>query len=270
MKTRPLATPQNTAQGHGVYAAMGATLALVLMLLTQWPATWVASGVRQLSGGRVLLVDSQGSLWQGSAHIALSTGESTASATAWTPRLHWQIAATALNTLEIRWRTSESTGTSSWVWRLQWQPGGLVLTMSDMDWRLPTAWLSGWGAPWNTIQPEGELRLQTRQWRWQQNGHQWRNDGQLSLHLLGLSTRLSSLRPLGDYKLQWMGGDAPKITLETLQGPLQMSGQGQWLERGVVFEGEAWAEHPSDEIALTNLLSVLGNRKGTRAILKMG
>jgi general secretion pathway protein N len=130
--------------------------------------------------------------------------------------------------------------------------------------------LTGWGAPWNTIQPDGELRIQTRQWRWQQDGARWHNDGQITLQLLGLSTRLSSLRPLGDYKLMWMGGDTPQISLETLQGPLQMSGQGQWRDGRVVFEGEAWAEHPDDEIALTNLLSVLGNRKGARAVLKMG
>ena len=47
-------------------------------------------------------------------------------------------------------------------------------------------------------------------------------------------------------------------------------GEGEWQQGRIRFLGEAWAEESTDEIVLSNLLSVLGNRKGPRAILKVG
>lgn len=262
--------PRLRLRGSGRFAASGALLALVWVLLTQWPAAWVASLVQMFSGGRVLLLDSRGTLWQGSAHLALTADKHASTASAWSQRLHWQIDVTGLSSVKIRWRTPDQAGAPEWVWQLSWQPSGLELRLSDVDWRLPTAWLAGWGTPWNTVQPEGVLRIESRQWRWQQNGPKWRMDGQFTLNFLGLATRLSSLHPLGDYRMQVLGGDSPQISLETLSGPLRMAGQGQWQQGRLVFEGEAWAEQASDEIALSNLLSVLGTRKGPRAILKVG
>ena len=265
---RPLPTPKRTERA-GWFAALGAILALIGVLLVQCPAAWVAAWVKQASDGRIVLLESRGTLWHGSAHLALSAGGGS-SASAWTQRLQWQWVLTGLNGVEIRWLAPGQAVATPWVWSARWHPHGIEIHLGDVDWQLPTAWLSGWGAPWNTVQPEGVLRLQTKLWRWQQQGPQWRADGQLTLSLLGLSTRLSSLKPLGDYQLQVWGGERPHLALETLSGPLRMSGEGEWQQGRIRFLGEAWAEESTDEIVLSNLLSVLGNRKGPRAILKVG
>lgn len=250
------------------FAALGATLALLGVLVTQWPAAWLASAVQHFSGGRVLLLESRGTLWQGSAHLALSAGGGS-TPSAWAQRLHWQVSLTELNALQIQWSTPGQSQ-APWVWKAQWQPSGLAFSLGDVDWQLPTTWLSGWGAPWNTVQPEGVLQIQSRQWTWRQTPQQWRADGQITLSLLGLSTRLSSLRPLGDYQLVLHGGESPRLALDTLSGPLRLSGEGRWQQGRIQFLGQAWAQEPSDEIVLSNLLSVLGVRHGPRAILKVG
>ena len=62
----------------------------------------------------------------------------------------------------------------------------------------------------------------------------------------------------------------PTVTLQTLQGPLHLQGQGVWQQGKLQFAGEAWAPEAQDEPALANLLGVLGPRSGTRARLKVG
>jgi general secretion pathway protein N len=59
------------------------------------------------------------------------------------------------------------------------------------------------------------------------------------------------------------------ITLSTLEGSLQLSGNGQLLHGRVHFSGEATAA-PDAEAALSNLLNILGQRQGAKSILKMG
>jgi general secretion pathway protein N len=84
-----------------------------------------------------------------------------------------------------------------------------------------------------------------------------------------LSTRLSTLRPLGSYRVRVQGGDTMAITLDTLEGSLQLTGSGQLLNGHVRFTGEASAA-PDAEAALSNLLNILGQRQGAKSILKMG
>src|SRR6218665_1818531 len=48
--------------------------------------------------------------------------------------------------------------------------------------------------------------------------------GQARLDALAMSTRLSTLRPMGSYRLVLQGGEVPAVTLSTLDGALQLSG----------------------------------------------
>ena len=52
-----------------------------------------------------------------------------------------------------------------------------------------------------------------------------------------------------------------QVELETMEGSLQLHGQGQWLNHRLRFRGEATAQ-PDAEAALSNLLNVLGQRRG--------
>jgi len=95
---------------------------------------------------------------------------------------------------------------------------------------------------------------------------------QAQLDALGMSTRLSTLRPMGSYRLVLQGGrhgEAPTLQLSTLDGALLLSGSGQWVGQRLRFTGEARAA-PEREAALANLLNIIGRRSGARSIITLG
>ena len=135
------------------------------------------------------------------------------------------------------------------------------------------ALLAGLGAPWNTSAAEGQIdwHSQGLQLHWQHEGLLWQ--GQTVLQVQELSSRLSTLRPMGSYQLQLQGTPSgtttPQLSLRTLQGPLLLQGQGQWLNQRLRFAGEASAQDGA-EAALANLLNVIGRRDGSRSLLSLG
>ena len=143
------------------------------------------------------------------------------------------------------------------------------MALQDGQTQWPAALLAGLGTPFNTIQPQGELALAT-----QNLAAEWRAGrpsltGGAELTLRHVSSRLSTLQPLGSYRVQLQGGDAPAFTLSTLEGPLQLSGNGQWVGARLRFSGEATAA-PEQQAQLANLLNLLGRRQGDRAIMSFG
>ena len=96
--------------------------------------------------------------------------------------------------------------------------------------------------------------------------------GQARLDALDMSSRLSTLRPMGSYRLLLQGGSggqAPQLTLSTLDGALLLSGNGQWVGQRLRFTGEASAA-PERAAALANLLNIIGRRSGARSIITLG
>ena len=272
---------------------MGAGLGLALALITQAPAHWLTRAIEQASGQRVLLPDAQGTVWNGSAQWVLNEGPLNTAAstnlakpsntTALPTRVTWQLGPRVdLANLSFALSASLASGCCtpqpvrvdvSALWR------GVRVQVSDHTSSWPASWLVGLGAPWNTIQPEGRMQLQTTQLQWthqagkELNQDQSQGQGQLQglaeLQMQQLSTRLSTLRPLGTYRVRVQGGEAMAITLDTLEGSLLLQGTGQLHHGRVRFNGEASAT-PDAEAALSNLLNILGQRQGAKSILKMG
>ena len=262
----------------------GAATGALLALITQVPAFWVAHLVAQTSGERVLLQDPQGTVWQGSAQAVLSAGPNAdASNTTLPTRLHWQLGPhldLSAAQMGLRLSVSSACCTTQAIWvdvLPRWL--GLRVQVNDQRSIWPASWLTGLGAPWNTLQPEGELQLSTHQLAWQHTQGQTQLQGQAQLQLQQLSTRLSTLKPLGSYQVLLQGTDNPatgavasdtmRLTLDTLEGSLQLRGTGQWRNGHVQFDGEASSE-PDAQAALSNLLNILGQRQGTKSILKLG
>jgi general secretion pathway protein N len=270
---------------------MGASLGLALAFITQAPAHWLTRAIEQASGERVLLPDAQGTVWNGSAQWVLNEGPlntaasanlaKPSSTTALPTRVTWQLGPRVdLANLSFAFSATLASGCCtpqpvrvdvSPLWR------GVRVQVSDHTSSWPASWLVGLGAPWNTIQPEGRMQLQTTQLQWthqagkevNQAQSQGKLQGLAELQMQQLSTRLSTLRPLGTYRVRVQGGDAMTITLDTLEGSLLLQGTGQ-LEHGRVrFQGEATAA-PDAQAALSNLLNILGQRQGAKSILKMG
>lgn len=260
------------------WAWRGAGLGVLLALVTQAPAHWLAHTAETLSGERLLWQDPQGTVWHGSAQWVLNEGRRDNTRPAGTtralptrvtwdisPRIDWQQMRLSLRTtLTSDCCTPQPVEVNiSPVWL------GVRVQLSDHTSQWPADWLVGLGAPWNTVQPQGRLQLHTSQLQLIHQAGQSQLQGQAELHMQQLSTRLSTLRPLGSYRVRVQGGDVPALTLDTLEGSLLLQGSGQLVQGRVQFNGEATAA-PDAQAALSNLLNILGQRQGDKSILKIG
>jgi general secretion pathway protein N len=249
------------------WALAGGTLGLLTAVVVFAPARWLAAALAQASEGRVILAEPRGTVWTGSAQLVLSGGSGSRDATALPQRLEWRIRPTTYGVLaDVQARCCMAQ-----PWQVQARPrwGGVQLGVSNANSQWPAALLTGLGTPWNTLQPEGQLSLSTQGLSADWNAGRMELSGRVQLDAMGVSSRLSTLRPIGSYRVTVLGGPAPSLQLETLEGSLQLSGSGQWVGARLRFDGAASAE-PDRVDALSNLLNIIGRRDGARAIIKVG
>jgi general secretion pathway protein N len=258
----------------------GGVVGLLVGLLLFAPAAWLASAVASQTGQRLLLAEATGTVWNGSARVVLTGGAGSRDASALPGRLHWTLRP-AFGSLNLR-ATQDCCLVGAPQLRLRPGFGRVAMTLiADAPanatgpqpvGRWPAAWLAGLGTPWNTLQLEGQLELAARDFQVEQVQGRLRFGGAAQLDLLGVSSRLATLRPLGDYRLglaAGQGGDNAGLTLTTREGALHLSGNGQWSANGFRFRGEARAAEGT-EAALDNLLNIIGRRQGARSVIAIG
>ncbi len=267
------------------WALWGAGLGITLGLVTQAPAQWLADGLQAATGGRLLLAEARGSLWNGSALLVLTGGAGSRDASALPGRLQWQLRP-GLGVLHLDARQAcclpdglQLTLTPGWnSYSLVLdptepaRPGGPPQAARLLG-QWPASWLAGLGTPWNTLQLGGQLQLASTGLRLQSVAGQLRVAGDLQLQLRGASSRLSALPTLGSYQLllqgSGQGGDATTLRLSSLEGPLRLNGEGQWTGAQLRFRGTAQAGDGQDS-ALANLLNIIGRRQGALSVISIG
>lgn len=238
------------------------------------PASWLAGRLAEASGQRLLLADARGSLWQGSAVTVLAAGPGSRDASRLPGRLYWTLAP-ALAPLRLELQLRQDCCTTQPV-PLALQPGFGRLRISlpaghgELG-QWPAAWLAGLGLPFNALRPGGMLRLAADGLALEAVQGRWRVSGRAELDVLNLSSVLAPLDSVGSYRVEISdaGDQGARLVLHTLQGPLRLQGEGQWVGPRLRFRGEASAE-PGAEAALTNLLNLLGPRRGAAALLAIG
>jgi general secretion pathway protein N len=220
------------------------------VLTAAWraPAAWL--GEILAANTRLRLVDARGTVWQGSAILGVSDGRET---TLLPGRVEWQLQSVTSARVLHPWLT-RPLGVSFASGRVAFAQGGA---------RLPAGVLAGLGAPFNTVRPGGVLEV-----AWSDSevaGSGFR--GEVRVDWRDARSALSTVAPLGAYRLLLSGaGREPSFTLQTLEGPLQLSGNGRMMGSRVRFQGIATAE-PSMRAALDGLLGVLGMRSGDKVLL---
>ena len=245
----------------------GAVLGLLVAFVAFAPARWLAAGIDRASSGQVLLVDPRGTVWDGSAQVVLTGGVGSTDAAALPGRISWE--------LDPRWLGAAARVRAECCTqqpldlqaRVRW--GGVALQVGDGVSQWPANVTAGLGTPWNTLQFDGDLRLTT-----QGLSVEWIEGrpviaGRAELVALRVASRLSTLRPMGSYRITLQGGTPASLRLETLEGSLQLSGTGQWVGPRLRFRGEASAA-PDREAALANLLNIIGRRSGARSLISIG
>ena len=233
------------------WAALGVATVLVTVIASL-PATWMAERIATESGRRVLLADAAGTLWHGSATLALSAGAGSQTSTVLPGRLAWDVAFWPLLTGTLR-VVLEQDSTMAAPVAIAVTPTGWTAQAGGI--RLPASLLEGIGAPFNTLRPDGTMRIDWTALQGKFAGNQ--KFGRLTVQLDQMSAVVSRLRPLGSYRAEVdLTGADGKLQLNTTAGPLHLEGSGT-LGRQSRFEGTAHAD-PEAATQLAGLLSLLG------------
>lgn len=262
---RPKRDPWPAAPWSWAWGGMAAGGLLALVLFA--PASWLAASLSQVSMGRVRLDDVRGTVWTGSARLLLAGGEGSNDVAALPGRLDWRIRP-AWGGVRAQVQAACCTPQPLTLHgQLRW--GGGMLLVGDQQSQWPAAVLAGLGTPWNTLQVEGELLLATRGLSVEWIEGRVAMTGRAELTASGMSSRLSTLRPMGSYRITLNGGSTSTLQLETLDGALQLAGSGQWVGSRLRFSGTASAA-PDRAAALANLLNIIGRRSGARSIITIG
>lgn len=270
---RPQASNRSTGPGSAArspwgWALAGTVLGACTALVFGLPAQWLAAGLERASSGHVQLVAVRGSVWNGSAQLLLTGGTDSQSAAALPGRLHWRARPTWQG-LSADLLADCCTGATPVKLQVRPRWGGAELAIGDSQSRWPAGVLAGLGTPWNTLQLQGQLALKTEGFTAQSVRGRLALGGSANLEALAVSSRLSTLRPMGSYRLVLAGGEVPTLQLSTISGALQLSGNGQWVGQRLRFSGEAQAA-PGREPALSNLLNIIGRRSGARSLISLG
>ncbi|MFL9993337.1 type II secretion system protein N (GspN) [Burkholderia sp. GAS332] len=232
-----------------------AVLASAAVMLTLLPAAWITPQFAKQTRGHVNLVDPAGSLWHGSATLMLAAGSDMSAATLLPGRIEWRTAFWPLFTGRVRMImrhseampdpiTVDATLRSATV-----TPGAMAV---------PASLLSGLGAPFNTLDLQGDVRLSWSDWR----SFNQEAFGQLTVTLNDVSSRVSLVKPLGSYRLQFQAqGASSTLDLTTLKGPLMLTGNGSVSSASTSFHGSASAA-PEARDNLAGLLNLLGRPSG--------
>ncbi|MDP3253160.1 MAG: type II secretion system protein N [Hydrogenophaga sp.] len=255
-------------------AWIGGLVGLLAALLLFAPARWLADRVGVATSGQLQLVNARGTVWNGQADLVFTGGEGSRTETALPQGLQWRLRPTlASGTPALSLRlTAPCCTPEPMALTLVPRLGGGELRFAGNSSRWPAELLTGLGTPWNTLRMEGQLVLQTPGLTLRFDEGRATLQGEAAIDAVDLVSRLSTLRPLGSYRLSLRAdaeGNTTTLDLATLRGALQLQGSGQWVGGRLRFQGVAEAA-PDSEAALANLLNIVGRRQGSRSLLTIG
>jgi general secretion pathway protein N len=256
---------KNSPSWSGSIVALlsGIALAVVLWLPASVPTAMIAKRAE----GRLDFSHVRGTAWAGSTELALVKPNKAEASIPIPGRIHWH-----------------------WLWQ-GWIPELVVnsdccfsqpvtfklilgtdlqqLSISDVKINFPLTILEGLGAPFNTLKPNGDLQIETRKLKMTLADRVMKVSGDADFELGNLSSVLSQVKPIGTYTVAAKGqGDRISFKLSTRSGALQLSGSGELTQKKFRFNAEATSS-PGYELAMSNLLNVIGRRSGNRSIISM-
>ncbi len=222
----------------------------LLTLLITAPASLLNRYLQNATGGRLVLANTGGTIWSGSATPALRP--QTGYALALQP-LRWEVAVLPLLGGKI-------------AVRLQWDvppaapPMSAIVSFDRAELHqarllLPARIIEEASPVLKPARLHGQLQIQSEKIAFSKSGI----EGGATVDWLQAGSVFSSVNPLGDYRLTLSGaGDHVRIGLATISGKLLLEGQGGWsVARGLEFRGRAQASPEYREI-LAELLRNLG------------
>jgi general secretion pathway protein N len=226
----------------------------LLFLIIEMPASWFAWGLNRYTQGTVRLDPIAGSLWGGKGRLVIyyppikphEFGQ-----TEWRINPFWLIIGRVQLSVQAdqqdkRIKTTLGVSKGSF-------------TLKDTVAEFPAAFVAQLYAPLSLISPQGKVRINTEGLTLSPD----KVDGVAVLEWLNAGSGLSSVQPLGDYRLEIMGTEKnANLKLTTLRGDLEFTGQGQWQPQTgqVQINGSALPRARTGE--LESMLNMLGADQG--------
>jgi len=201
--------------------ALGVT-AFAAALAALAPATLIDARLESASEGRLRLTNAEGSVWSGAGWIEIRDAQGTSGVA---KHLAWRVRPEAL----LRGRLTAEVALDQAA-----RPFPVTLTLSrieiaDAGIHLPAAAL-GLGVP--KLAPfrlSGEVLVDIPHLSLEGG----RMEGDATLQWRAAGSALTTLAPLGDYELRFKAaGSGMQAILRTLEGPLQLDGEGAWSSSG--------------------------------------
>lgn len=235
-------------------------VALFSILLTVFvfaPAVWFNMFLQEQSGGRLILNDAEGTLWNGSAEVVVALNKNKEMTPLLPGRFKWDLSPILLlGQIELVIENDDALAQPLYITgnlrHIQINPNELLL---------PANRLVGLGAPLNTIEPSGQMTLS-----WNALGLTLLDrsvdiNGTMNLVLENVASALSPVKPLGSYLMSFdWHGNVANVDLKTLHGPMLLTGKGTITNGRLRFSGLAQAE-AAQEDSLANLLNLLGQHR---------
>jgi general secretion pathway protein N len=220
------------------------------------------------ANGRVLLADTQGSVWQGSGVLVLA-GVDAQHPTRVPGRVAWALDLPALLRAHLVVIFEADIAPAQRIPVDLDTRGALRLGPGSLG--FPAQILTGLGAPWNTIRPTGMIGLSWNAWDPDVPGA----NGGGRLSWTNASSAICAVDPLGTYQLDisaWREGATLRLT--TISGPMDVNGDGTiGGPSGVRFRARARVRDGTDDRIANQVASVvalLGPREADGAAIQIG
>lgn len=225
-------------------------LAFTVALIVTAPATLLASAVVALSEGRLALANCKGTVWRGEATPLLQLSDGTALPLS---AIRWKMQFSALLGGDFRVDLS-------WSGMPEEPPMEILLLGNRVVVKnalilLPARVIGEASHFLKPAQFNGQLKIHSDRLEFSNR----QLDGKATVHWSQAGSALSSINPLGDYRIDLESRqNTVQLALTTLAGALQLEGKGDWTAaQGIRFEGYARAGGEQHE-RLSELLHHIG------------
>ena len=197
------------AVGFGAYA---------IGLIVTVPATFVDAGLQRAGSGRLRLAEAQGTVWSGAGRLEIRDAGGRAGLAV---RLAWRIMPSALLRARLAYEVELDQASSRFPVTISLSH----IEVGNADIRLPAAALGLAVPKLAPLRLTSDVMLRLAGLSFGRTGMQ----GSTTLQWRAAGSAYTPISPLGDYELRVEGhGPVVRASLRTLQGPLQLDGQGSW------------------------------------------
>lgn len=223
--------------------------AYALALVATAPATLIDSRLRAASDGRARLAEARGTLWSGTGQVEVRDASGRA---VLARHIAWRALPSYLLLGRLRYEVALNRAAKHFPVTIS----PARIEVADADINLPAAALGLAIPKIAPLELAGDVMLQVGRLAAARGAVQ----GNATLQWRAAGSALAPVSPLGDYELRLDGeGSAVRVSLRTLQGPLQLDGQGSWPAGGrLEFRGTARipAQHYQQLAPLLRLIAV--------------